>query len=71
MSGMASNHEIKNDNLKLSDREWLCESCGSVNQRDLLAANNILKEGRRSLGDITDAEVEVTKPVKRLELICH
>lgn len=59
---------VKNDDLKLSDREWVCTSCGSINQRDLLAANNILKEGRRSLGDITDAEAEVTKPVKRLEL---
>ena len=59
---------VKNDNLKLSDREWVCEACGSVNQRDLLAANNILREGRRSLGDLTNAEVEVTKPVKRLEL---
>ena len=58
----------KNDDLKLSDREWVCTSCGSVNQRDLLAANNILKEGRRSLGDITDAEAEVAKPEKRLEL---
>lgn len=60
---------VRNDNLKLSDREWVCEACGLVNQRDLLAANNILKEGRRSLGDITDAEAEVTKPVKRLESI--
>ena len=58
----------KNDDLKLSDREWVCTSCGSVNQRDRLAANNILKEGRRSLGDLTDAEAEVAKPVKRLEL---
>jgi len=58
---------VKNNDLKLSDREWVCKSCGSTNQRDLLAANNILKEGRRSLGDLTNAEAEVTKPMKRLE----
>ena len=27
--------------LKLSDRVWVCPACGSVNQRDLLAAQNI------------------------------
>lgn len=27
--------------LKLSDRTWICPQCGSVNDRDLLAANNI------------------------------
>lgn len=27
--------------LKLSDRVWTCPACGSVNQRDLLAAQNI------------------------------
>lgn len=30
-----------NKNLKLSDRIWTCDFCGSINQRDLLAANNI------------------------------
>ncbi len=29
--------------LKLSDRVWICPDCGAVNQRDLLAANNIKK----------------------------
>jgi putative transposase len=57
----------KNDDLKLSDREWTCKSCGAVNQRDLLAAQNILNEGRRSSCDLTDAEAEGTKPLKRLE----
>ena len=29
--------------LKLSDRVWTCPSCGAVNLRDLLAAQNIKK----------------------------
>jgi len=29
--------------LKLSDRVWTCPACGSINQRDLLAAQNIKK----------------------------
>ena len=57
---------IKNDNLKLSDRVWTCLSCNSVNHRDLLAAQNILKEGRRSLGDTkTNVETKVTRSMKR------
>lgn len=56
---------VKNKDLKLSDREWVCISCGVINQRDLLASQNILKEGRRSLGDITNVEAGVTGLVKR------
>lgn len=31
----------KNDNLKLSDREWVCKECGCILDRDLNAALNL------------------------------
>ena len=34
-----------NKNLSLKDRTWVCSRCGSVNDRDLLAAQNILRKG--------------------------
>ncbi len=39
---------VLNKELKLSDREWACKSCGSVNDRDLLAAQNIKKFALRN-----------------------
>ena len=38
---------VANKELSLRDRIWTCASCGTENQRDLLAANNILSEGIR------------------------
>jgi putative transposase len=45
-SSKACNHcgYIKQD-LKLSDRQWTCNGCGKVNDRDFNAAKNILSEG--------------------------
>ena len=34
-----------NKDLKLTDRKWKCPHCGTEHDRDLLAANNILRRG--------------------------
>ena len=34
-----------NSNLQLSDRNWVCTSCGELHDRDILASNNIKKFG--------------------------
>ena len=54
-----------NNELKLSDRIWECKSCGRVNERDFLAANNIKKF---ALKDYSGQELSV-EPVEMSALV--
>lgn len=44
-SSKTCNCGFVNKELKLPDRVWTCTKCGEVHQRDLHAANNILRKG--------------------------
>lgn len=51
--------------LKLSDRVWTCPECGAVNDRDLLAANNIKKFGLEKQNLLPQENINKTPVVNR------
>ena len=46
-----------NHNLTLAMRKWICPKCGSIHDRDLLAANNIKRFAFRNINTVGTTEI--------------
>lgn len=55
-----------NKELSLKDRQWVCPECGTIHDRDLLAANNILRRGIYELESDSKTSKRTAKRLSRL-----
>lgn len=55
-----------NKDLSLKDRQWVCPECGAIHDRDLLAANNILRRGIYEFESDSKTSKRTAKSLSRL-----
>ncbi|MDR2624022.1 MAG: transposase, partial [Methanobrevibacter sp.] len=58
-SKLCNSCNYKNENLTLAIREWTCPKCGTIHDRDINAAINILKETIRTNNECTVGQTEI------------
>lgn len=67
-SKICNNCATKNEELSLSDREWVCKNCGVTHDRDLNAAKNLadyfgrFDDDNQATGSLKPAKVLKSKP---------
>lgn len=55
-----------NSNLTLAMREWVCPECGTIHDRDLLAANNIKRFAFRNINTVGATEIYACGDMNRV-----
>lgn len=60
-----------NHNLTLAMREWTCPECGSIHDRDLLAANNIKRFAFRNINTVGTTEIYACGDMSEVTCAAH